>query len=49
MSKAAGGMGMVAGGGGADDAEGGGESVASEPVPEDIPRLNFGLNGFMQV
>ena len=35
--------------GGAEDAQGGGESAASEPVPEDIPHLNFGLGGFMQV
>lgn len=35
--------------GGADDAQGGGESAALDPVPEDIPRLNFGLGGFMQV
>ena len=35
--------------GGAEDAQGGGESAASDPVPEDIPRLNFGLGGFIQV
>ena len=35
--------------GGAEDAQGGGESAALDPVPEDIPHLNFGLGGFMQV
>ena len=35
--------------GGAEDAQGGGESAALDPVPENIPRLNFGLGGFMQV
>ena len=35
--------------GGAADAEGGGESAASAVAMEDIPHLNFGLGGFMQV
>ena len=32
-----------------DDAQGGGEAVAPAPAPEDIPHLNFGLDGFMRV
>lgn len=35
--------------GGAEDAQGGGESAASAGAMEDIPHLNFGLGGFMQV
>ena len=35
--------------GGAEDAQGGGESAASAVAMEDIPRINFGLGGFMQV
>ena len=35
--------------GGESAAQGGGESAALDPAPEDIPRLNFGLGGFMQV
>ena len=35
--------------GGAEDAQGGGESAASAVAMEDIPHLNFGLGGFMQV
>ena len=35
--------------GGAEDAQGGGESAASAVAMEDIPRINFGLGGFMRV
>ena len=35
--------------GGADDAQGGGESAASAAAMEDVTRINFGLGGFIQV
>lgn len=34
---------------GAEDGQGGGESVASAAAMEDVPRINFGLGGFIQV
>lgn len=34
---------------GEEDEQGGGESVASAAAMEDVPRINFGLGGFIQV
>ena len=34
---------------GAEDGQGGGESVASAAAMEDVQRIDFGLGGFIQV